>query len=131
MPSWTPELETGHHAIDAEHQQVFAMLDAIGSNVGKGDRQRDHDLIVALQEYVLRHFAREEAYMLQVRCPSFQANARAHGEFTQRFTDWLNLLTVGHAPESLVEDIHREATIWIKAHILNCDCGLRSCRARA
>jgi len=131
MPSWTSDLETGHHAIDAEHRNVFAMLDAIGESLAqKVDRQRDRELIVALQQYVLYHFAREEAHMLRVGCPTYEANARAHGEFTQLFTDWVNLLTVGNAPESLVEDIHREATKWIKAHILACDCALRGCRGR-
>jgi hemerythrin len=131
MPSWSTDLETGHRNIDAEHQHVCAMLDAIEATLGEQtNRPRDHQLIVALQEYVLHHFAREEAYMLRVGCPSYQANARAHGEFTQRFTDWINVLTIGHPSESLVEDIHRQAAAWIKAHIQNCDCSLRQCRSR-
>lgn len=103
-------------------------MDALKLAIDDGaGRERIRDLIVILQQYATGHFAREEAHMERVRCPAMNANCTAHREFANRLDRWLEVLTVGGMPVSLLLDVHRESIAWIQGHILNVDCQLRGC----
>lgn len=129
MSSWNPRFETGHPQIDAEHQEFFRRLDVLRAAVEAGEgRARIIDMIVILQKYTLGHFSREEAHMRRVACPALAQNCTAHREFARRLDGWLELLSTGTEPISLLLDIHQETITWIESHILNVDCQLRGCR---
>ena len=57
------------------------------------DTERTVELIVLLQKYALGHFAREEAHMHRVGCPTHKENCAAHAEFADKLAGWLELLT--------------------------------------
>ena len=123
--------ETGHEQVDAEHREFFRQLDALQLAIDAGaGRGRIVELITILQKYARGHFAREEAHMHRVGCPAAGLNCAAHREFSRKLDAWLDLLTVGSAPLSVMRDIQRESTDWIMAHISKIDCRLRSCAAR-
>lgn len=126
MSGWTQAFETGHPQVDAEHREVLQQLDELAKLIDAGGDSRDvQRLLQTLQQYVLGHFGREEACMLRVRCPAFQANSRAHAEFTEKFAGWVALFTQQGAPLWLAREIQRDARAWIEAHILAVDCRLR------
>jgi hemerythrin len=129
MKQWNETLETGHRQIDGEHQEFFRQLRVLkeAMDLGAG-RERIVELIVLLQKYVLGHFAREEAYMRKVACPTLALNVEEHRKFAAKFERWLDLLTMGGAPVSVMIDVHRESSAWIENHITHVDCGLRGCR---
>ncbi|PAW68915.1 MAG: hypothetical protein B9S34_01010 [Opitutia bacterium Tous-C1TDCM] len=130
MPQWNPDFETGHPTIDTEHQEFLHQLEMLKVAIDAGaGREKVVDLIVVLQRYVLGHFAREEAHMLRVGCPSHGANCAAHREFSHKFDRWLELLTYSGTPVSLLLEVHRESLAWITHHIQKVDCGLRACPA--
>jgi hemerythrin-like metal-binding protein len=131
MPTWNARLETGHEQIDAEHREFFRQLRALKDAVEAGaGRERMVVLINLLQNYVLGHFAREEALMAEVGCPALRANCTAHREFEGKLDRWLELLTMSGTPVSMLLDVYRESIRWIEAHILNIDCRLRGCASR-
>lgn len=128
MLPWNSDLETGHALIDAEHREYFRQLDELEAAIERGVGQEQMtQLIVTLQKYVLGHFSREEAHMSRVGCRAHGANCAAHREFARKFEGWIELLTLGNAPLSLVADIQRESAAWILAHITSIDCKLRDC----
>ena len=128
MTTWNEKLATGHPAIDAEHQEFIRQLDVLKSAIDNGaGREKTVELIVILQQYVLGHFRREEAYMMQVKCPATANNCTAHREFEQRMEKWLELLTFSGTPVSLVLEVHRETIAWIEGHIMHVDCRLKGC----
>ncbi|MGA2694301.1 MAG: hemerythrin family protein [Opitutaceae bacterium] len=123
-----PDLCTGHLQIDADHVELLSQLAKLKEALDGGSgREKTVDMIVTLQKYTLGHFAREEEHMVRVNCPSLTRNIAAHREFSRRVENWLDLLTVSGAPVSILLDVHREATAWIRAHIIGIDCGLRGC----
>lgn len=127
MP-WNPALETGHPSIDSEHRELLDQLAAVKTAIDQGaGREQIAELIAVLQKYVLGHFAREEVLMERKNCQARDTNRAAHREFARKLDGWLVLLTSGVSPYSLMRDVHREATDWIVAHILQCDCQLRQC----
>lgn len=130
MSHWNAHFETGHLSIDAEHREFLRQLAAVKAAIDAGaGREKVVELIVVLQRYVLGHFAREEAHMLRVGCPAHEANCAAHREFALKFDRWLELLTYGGTPVSLLLEVHRESLAWINHHILKVDCALRGCSA--
>ena len=129
MITWTPALETGHAVVDEDHKQLVAQLNALSDALARGEgKDRIMEMLTFLGNYARDHFAREEAHMQQVQCPAFAENCRAHAQFQARLANWLQRLTAAGASTSLVLDVHREASAWIKAHILGVDCKLRGCR---
>ena len=125
---WNPTLETGHADIDSEHRELLEQLAAVKTAIDQGaGREKIAELISVLQKYVLGHFAREEVLMERKRCPARETNRAAHRDFARKLDGWLELLTSGVSPYSLMRDVHHEATNWIVAHILECDCQLRKC----
>ena len=128
MTPWHSRFETGHAKIDEEHREFFRQLTALKTAVDAGaGRERTIELIMILQRYALGHFAREEAHMNRVRCPSRELNFDAHREFARKLEGWLDLLSFGGTPVSVLLDVHRESSAWIESHILNVDCCLRNC----
>lgn len=128
MTTWHPDLETGHTNIDRDHCEIFRQLQGVRDAIdGGAGREKAVELIIVLQKYALGHFAREEAHMRRVQCPTAEANCAAHREFSLRLDHWLDLLSFSGTPVSLLIDVHRESTAWIESHIRTVDCGLRSC----
>lgn len=128
MTLWDDRFATGHQQIDDEHREFCRQLDDIKQAITEGaGREQIVQLIVVLQKYVLRHFGREEAYMLRVNCPAMKANCAAHRELETKLERWLEVLTMSGTPVSVLTDVHRESTAWIADHILNIDCKLRGC----
>ena len=128
MISWTPALETGHPVIDDDHKKLIASLNELDAALQRGaGKEQVVPLIAFLNHYAREHFAREEAHMARVQCPSAAVNARAHKDFVAKLDGWLAKLQAGPSL-SLVLDVHRETSQWIRAHILSVDCKLRGCR---
>lgn len=128
MTTWSQEFETGHSQIDAEHREFIRQLNELKAAIDAGaGTERTVELIVLLQKYALGHFAREEAHMHRVGCPTHKENCAAHAEFADKLAGWLELLTYSGTPVSLLTEVHRESLAWIVAHIKNIDCGLRGC----
>ena len=126
--SWNDDYETGHPSVDAEHRELMRQLEELKVAVDSGaGREHVTDLLVILQRYAHGHFAREEAHMVRVKCPAHGANCAAHKEFSDRLDCWLELLTHGATPLSLVRDVQSESMSWIRRHILKIDCQLRHC----
>jgi len=128
MIPWTPALETGHPVIDDDHRKLIASLNELDSALKKGaGKEQVVQLLSFLNRYSREHFAREEAHMTRVNCPSKDANVKAHNEFVAKLDGWLAKLQAGPSL-SVVLEVHRETSRWITAHIVGVDCKLRGCR---
>jgi hemerythrin-like metal-binding protein len=128
MIPWTPALETGHSVIDDDHRKLIASLNELDSALKQGaGKEQIMQLVSFLNRYSRDHFAREEAHMARVNCPSAAVNKQAHQDFVAKLDGWLIKLQSGTSL-SLVLEVHREISRWIGAHIVNVDCKLRGCR---
>jgi hemerythrin len=68
--------------------------------------------------------------MQRVGCPAFDENCRAHDQFVRKLEEWGRQLQTAGASTSLVLAVHREASAWIRSHIVGVDCKLRGCKDR-
>jgi len=74
-------METGHPAIDAEHQELALAIDAFAADVRAGDAIVVPSTLAALAQGVADHFANEEALMRRHGYPGRQRHEEAHRSF--------------------------------------------------
>src|SRR5512146_2488 len=88
MPTWTPNLEIGIPALDAEHRELFGRADALLAAM-RNRRSSDEvtRLIAFLDDYCSKHFASEQHLMREHDYPGLAAHISEHEEFTHRFHD--------------------------------------------
>lgn len=128
MITWADSLATGHENVDSEHKQLIRSLNDLDAAMKQGvGREQITQMVTFLDNYVAGHFAREEAYMKKVNCPSLSENCKAHAELTGKLSKWKDQLAKG-ASTSLILDIYRETSAWITNHIIKVDCKLRGCK---
>ena len=132
MIAWNPALETGHAMVDSDHKKLVAQLNELSDALHRGEgKEKLLGMVVFLQSYAREHFAREEDHMQRVGCPAYADNCRAHGQFAAKLEVWIGQLRTAGASTSLVLEVHREASAWIRNHIIGIDCKLRGCGAHA
>lgn len=130
MITWNASLETGHAAVDNDHKQLVAQLNALSDALHRGEgKDQITGMIVFLNSYAREHFAREEEHMRRVNCPAQEENCRAHDQFIAKLDNWVARLRTSGVSTGLVLEVHREASAWIRSHIVGVDCKLRACKA--
>ncbi len=130
MIQWTDSLATGHPVVDNDHKQLISTLNELEIALQKGTaKEQITQMITFLNQYAREHFGREEAHMARVNCPSLHENCKAHKEFTVKLDGWVARLKQQGTNTSLVLEVFRETSGWIRAHILRIDCQLRGCKA--
>jgi hemerythrin len=114
---WDPALETGHEDIDSQHRQLFALANALQEALARDDADPDvvEDAVYSLTEYVVQHFADEEALMDACAYPHENRHKALHRDLTaetMRLTArFMNREDV--TPEELALFLVR----WLRGHI--------------
>jgi hemerythrin-like metal-binding protein len=115
---WRPELLTGIHAIDEEHERILAIAQAVLKGAAVEDRSLTARMLNELGSYIRTHFAHEEAIMEELGYP----NAKEHKATHQRLAAELETLL---APDALHGDrgeaFRRVMFEWILEHIFRHD----------
>jgi hemerythrin-like metal-binding protein len=131
MLVWKPEFETGVALIDADHRHLLMQINALEEALAEGaGEERLAELVSFLNGYARHHFTREEAVMKTRRCPASAENCLAHQMFVKKLDRWTAFLELAGANRSLLREVHREISAWIRHHILNVDCRLRETLAK-
>lgn len=123
MPvQWTDDLSVGVLEIDNQHKELFSrvngLLDAMGDGQGK---QELENVIGFLAEYVVKHFAAEEEYMLRLNYPNYEAHRGQHEAFVDDFAALKQQLETSGASTSLVIEANRRVVSWLTGHIRKTD----------
>ncbi len=130
MPvTWDVSLSTGVAKIDRQHQELITKINSLLEAMRSG-RGRDEiaSLIAFLSDYVVKHFADEEAEMDRVKCPVAAANRIAHQKFMTRFKEIQERFNRDGATPKLVIDVQQAVLDWFIAHIRSIDTKLASSR---
>jgi len=115
---WTPGLSVGVDEIDAQHQELFARVNALlaAMNAGRGRDDLGRTLSF-LGDYVDRHFGLEEAYMRRFNYPGYFAHKRAHDAFVADFKKIRKDLAFVGPRTSLVLEVQQRLGGWLVHHI--------------
>jgi hemerythrin len=130
--AWTPELAVGVEAIDAQHRELFARVDALlrAAREGRGPVEALH-VLGFLGEYVVEHFALEEALMREGAYPGLAAHRAEHAALERRFAALRTSFARAGADDALAESIEAELCGWLVRHVAGTDRALGAwCAAR-
>ncbi|PKQ16472.1 MAG: hypothetical protein CVT67_04895 [Actinobacteria bacterium HGW-Actinobacteria-7] len=114
---WDPSLETGNEQIDEQHKGIFELArklhEACETCTPEGDEIAD--AVYGLSDYVVQHFADEEALMEAARYPELSVHRGMHdaltGEVLHITTRYFNEENV--EPQSLATFLAG----WLRTHI--------------
>ncbi|MDH3392615.1 MAG: hemerythrin family protein [Desulfobulbaceae bacterium] len=120
---WRREFLVGVQDVDAQHQQLFAMLSALYTAI---ERHADEDdllqTIDGLLVYLKEHFSREEALLRSH--PRWDEHHRQHWRFTEKVLVFLREFKrrKGRGEHnSLALEIYDFLCGWLRAHIVEVD----------
>lgn len=129
MINWTDSLKTGHEVIDNDHFQLIVHLNALHAALLDGTgKDRLPQMLEFMDQYTRGHFAREEAYMCKIKCPSQTENCRAHKELVGKLDLWKARIAQSGANTSLLLEVHREIQSWLSRHIQAVDMQAKACK---
>lgn len=119
---WTAALSVGFPLIDAEHQELFRRVNQLMTAVSAGEAATEAPrLLMFLADYVVAHFAHEEALMARYSYPGGEAHKRQHEGFMARVRELRAQFAEQGAAPTLVLSICRDVHDWLVNHISKSD----------
>lgn len=117
LATWSPAIETGLPAIDAQHKQLF---DLAASFRGEGDQIRVMKALATLSDYANTHLRDEEAMLEAIGYSGLEAHKALHREFREMLRA-LVAESRHMTLDSIAERIEQLINGWFYHHILTVD----------
>lgn len=127
LPRWTPDLAVGDEQIDAQHRRLFDQAAALHDAIVAGAPEaRVLETLGFLGDYVLEHFAAEEALMARLADPGAAAHAAEHARFRARHSALARTFATAGASRLTAEIVRCDVLAWLAGHVAGTDLALRS-----
>jgi len=118
---WSEELDVKVNDMNDQHAELIRLMNAVHDanecQAGKVSIQFSLDQLV---QYVVRHFAEEEAYMASIGFPKLDNHKRIHKQLLERVSGYKEDFETSDAAV-LPEDFFRFLRYWLVAHIKGID----------
>jgi hemerythrin len=118
MIAWDSSLATGDAMIDAQHQELFRIVNELQAACDEGLGEERVDQVLGwLLSYTIEHFAAEEDLMVRSEYPAlaFRAHISQHDELKHRVDELLKRCKGGELTTAMpVVDLVGE---WLGDHI--------------
>lgn len=113
---WDPKYATGHAEVDAQHQQLFSLFNALHAATLEGRPQAVlAQTIESLNTYVGTHFQLEQDLMRAHHYPDRIRHCQCHAELTARTRALHAGLEQGS--RSVTAELVMFMTAWLRHHI--------------
>lgn len=123
MFQFTQDCLIGIEEIDNEHRRLFEMINQAFALLQEPSATivAVRELVAALKEYAVTHFAHEEAYMEQICDPELPRQRREHAAFVAK-VNGVNLdLSDEDSAKRTMNDLLEYLSRWLYRHILGSD----------
>ncbi|MDE7184346.1 MAG: hemerythrin family protein [Lachnospiraceae bacterium] len=121
---FTDDYLTGIALVDAEHKELFRIVDKANQLVKSFDELSGYDNIIEilneLKEYTKEHFADEEEYMESIHYDGLSAQKRAHEAFIDKLEN-IGLDQIDANPQEYLQELLEFLLGWLINHILYTD----------
>jgi hemerythrin len=118
--NWSPEYSVEEDSLDRQHQELFRMLNDLHDAMKEGTgAQAAPGILKNLVQYVLEHFACEEALMAQAGYPDLARHKAEHDKLTDELAQILQDFESGKVALSM--KLLQFLRTWLQDHILGCD----------
>jgi hemerythrin len=121
---FTDDYLTGIALVDAEHKELFRIVDKANQLVKSFDELSGYDSIIEilneLKEYTREHFSDEEEYMESIQYEGLSAQKRAHEAFIDKLEN-IDLAQIDANPQEYLQELLEFLLGWLINHILYTD----------
>ncbi len=121
---FTEDYLTGIALVDAEHKELFHIVDKANKLVKSFDELSGYDNIIEilneLKEYTKEHFSDEEEYMEGIQYEGLSAQKRAHEAFIDKLEN-IDLDQIDANPQEYLQELLEFLLGWLINHILYTD----------
>jgi hemerythrin len=117
---WSDVLDIGLPLLDEQHKQLFAIADDLLTAIARGEGDAAlKDIFDRLKAYTQYHFKEEEAYMVSIGYPDYEAHKAEHVLLMMRVNTLWRLIENGEliTPKGVALFI----SDWIVDHIMHKD----------
>ena len=122
--SFSSKYEIGVPSIDAEHKQLFALIEetdrVIHSELLYDKYDKIVDILDGLRNYTQFHFNNEEAYMESIGYAGLEAQKITHQAFIDKLNE-INLFSVDENQQEALEELISFLLNWLVNHIMKMD----------
>jgi len=120
--AWNENLLTGNAIVDMQHQKIFERVsDLVQSCEDGSDIVKLQDTLAFLVNHTVRHFADEEALMLEYGYPNYGNHKGIHDEFKESVNGLVQRFKDSGSSAELSGDVNKTVARWLINHIQNED----------
>ncbi len=118
---WKPGLSVQVADIDEDHKKLIKMINRLfGAALSLDPGGVLRTIVAELTDYVVFHFAREEAYMLRYAYPGYDGHKQEHQRLLEAAAQFRQNMELG-LTTSITDDIEQSLRDWLVVHIQNQD----------
>lgn len=127
---WRPELSVGIPEMDADHQMLFARIDAVVREIDARQPRAEIDRVFGeLMTQMIGHFAREERMLQQNGYEYADGHALQHAHILEELGE-IKAAHLYDVDRSSLEEVREFLCGWLASHIIDHDFGYRDHFAR-
>jgi hemerythrin-like metal-binding protein len=117
---WLESMSVGDAEIDRQHQELLALVNRTWeTSLGPNAEKETGVVLRRLCDYVIEHFAAEEALMNPEAYAHYDRHVQAHIEGSMKALDFLEAFTAGR--DVKLEEFLEFAVAWVAHHIQETD----------
>ena len=118
---WCPDIETGHEQIDGQHRHIFKLLGDLVEECENKKNINTLKILNFLADYVVEHFADEEALQRQSKYPKFEWHREQHQFYINEFKKLNSEFAANGNSPKFTLDMNNTVISWIVRHIKSAD----------
>ena len=119
---WSSDYETGNANVDEQHKELFSLVQQVlDADAFTNTKENIETVIGFLSNYAVRHFATEEALMIESDYPEYGCHKALHDDFVKNVVAFVNRLKTEGDTVSVNETMNNFVIVWLKEHIMGSD----------
>ena len=126
MIQFTDDCLLGKEDLDTDHRKLFSLLEEVHNllhnNYATDRYDKIHQIIAELSDYADEHFAREEAYMVEIRDPELFRQRMQHTIFRDKINTFdCSALGEDEEQDEVLDEMVTFLARWLYGHIISSD----------
>lgn len=119
---WNESLETGNEIVDSQHREVFRLVqEVLDADVFGNQTEKIESAMSFLSAYAVRHFASEEALMLESQYPGYETHRALHDGFIKDVVAFVTRFKSEGDTVMVSDTINNFVVTWLQEHIMVSD----------
>lgn len=119
---WKESYRLGVDSIDEQHIELFRMTNELMKEIqSKADESVFADAIGFLKEYVVYHFAEEEAYQVSISYSGLVEHQKLHAAFTNTVLEFEKRLLASKYDMGVIKEMAGMLSAWLIYHVADAD----------